>query len=418
MLSRGSKFQLGLAMAALLVVLTAIGIARKKASFLSRLLSAVPSASSALAFTGPGFDEVGRATSTSTASDRSLLPIDIRLPANSQGRFLLRPAGSEVSVALLLGSVGPSPRDLERGRAIYRSVVRGTDVVAIADSNTFTFSIVLWNEASYPAPSLTFEAWPGELTAELESDKTVTLRLREAAWFVRIGVPLVFGAVEARSTASNELRGFTLGASMPRTPTEFPVVVVWTLELVRSPARMPLASGVRRSVPAPSGFGLAGASQVGSAPPSETKPFAGPDVPPPRSSSLPRSSDELRRLMRDAGLDDGELSPRFVKLLDTPAKPTPVDGVTACTERIEDCWLMHSDPDRCVSNLPRCRSSTPWLGDDARDPCCPDSCLRVYSDERRRGNGGGLANLAILRSHCYPGVREYFRNSAGDAGNR
>ncbi|HEY3494981.1 MAG TPA: hypothetical protein VGK73_09860 [Polyangiaceae bacterium] len=111
-----------------------------------------------------------------------------------------------------------------------------------------------------------------------------------------------------------------------------------------------------------------------------------------------------------------------------PKLRSPSLGLHACRRAILDCLresvearggpdergiarapaaanALLSIEDKCLASVPRCASSTPWLGDPAGDGCCPQACIDDHRRDRRpiwKRKGGE----AFFDSACYPGYTE------------
>jgi hypothetical protein len=88
-----------------------------------------------------------------------------------------------------------------------------------------------------------------------------------------------------------------------------------------------------------------------------------------------------------------------------PADRTPLSAAAECASVMLACV---APPARnwagCFASVPRCRSRTPWHGDDPM--CCPASCAATYQALRQRGLSSALAFTTAIwgPGSCMPAV--------------
>lgn len=101
-----------------------------------------------------------------------------------------------------------------------------------------------------------------------------------------------------------------------------------------------------------------------------------------------------------------------------PKGGSPVWGLSLCRQSILTCMraLIYDAgirdarelEQRCVAQVPRCVTSTPWLDDPAGPGCCPQACIDAHQKdgrtilERKPSEG-------FFDDSCYPGIEEYMR---------
>jgi hypothetical protein len=124
-----------------------------------------------------------------------------------------------------------------------------------------------------------------------------------------------------------------------------------------------------------------------------------------------RTSQEIRDIFRDAGVPEDDAGVFLLPIPPSnglsvgydPDLKTPSMGLRACLQHINACVAADNPLDQCVEAMPRCVSTTPWLGDSAGEDCCAEQCLVNYL-EKRRTSTERQAFGQFFSSGCYPGL--------------
>jgi hypothetical protein len=124
-----------------------------------------------------------------------------------------------------------------------------------------------------------------------------------------------------------------------------------------------------------------------------------------------RSSHEIVQLLQDAGVPRNDAgvfllssTGGLIELGFDPHVHTPEQGFADCLNRLNACFALNRQVDKCVETAPRCRGNKPWLGDPAGIDCCPQSCASEYFTARTHGKTEAIALDEMAISHCYPGL--------------
>jgi len=94
-------------------------------------------------------------------------------------------------------------------------------------------------------------------------------------------------------------------------------------------------------------------------------------------------------------------APVSVPLHVTASQRNPADALRACALSINACVMRPRAAVDCMQIVPKCQSSTPWLGDPAGDGCCPGACLQAYESSRVAGADPSTALDAMMKSRCH-----------------
>ena len=91
-----------------------------------------------------------------------------------------------------------------------------------------------------------------------------------------------------------------------------------------------------------------------------------------------------------------------------PADRTPVSAAAECAVLVIACFKPgERNIAGCLTNVPQCTTSTPWIGNDPM--CCATACTPRYQELRLAGDNGPAAfTKAVFRApSCMPGLSGY-----------